>query len=93
LGGMRDMTRLPGLLVIVDTKVERLAIAEARRLEIPIIALVDTNCDPDEVDYPIPSNDDGMRAIRLMCRYIADAVIEGRLELESQREAEIATAQ
>jgi small subunit ribosomal protein S2 len=79
LGGVKTMRRLPDALFIVDTKKERLAVAEARRLEIPIVAMVDTNADPDEVAYPIPANDDAIRAVRLICERIADAVIEGRM--------------
>jgi small subunit ribosomal protein S2 len=85
LGGIKDMRRLPNALFIIDTHKERTAVLEARRLEIPIIALADTNSDPDEMDYPIPANDDAIRAVRLLCTRIADAVIEGRQELEAQR--------
>jgi small subunit ribosomal protein S2 len=93
LGGIKDMRRLPDALFIVDTRKERTAVLEARRLEIPIIALADTNCDPDEMDYPIPANDDAIRAVRLLCAKIADAVVEGRRELEAQqKDAEEAAA-
>ena len=85
LGGIKDMRRLPNAIFIVDTRKERTAVLEARRLEIPIVALADTNCDPDEMDYPIPANDDAIRAVRLLCAKIADAVIEGRRELEAQQ--------
>ena len=78
LAGVREMRDLPAAVFIVDTKREAIAIAEARRLKIPIIGLVDTNADPDEVDYVIPGNDDAIRSVALMCRVIADAVIEGR---------------
>ncbi|NTW27882.1 MAG: 30S ribosomal protein S2 [Coriobacteriia bacterium] len=78
LGGVRDMRSLPGAIFVVDTKREDIAIREARRLRIPIIGLVDTNADPDEVDYVIPANDDAIRSVGLMCRVIADAVIDGR---------------
>lgn len=78
LGGIEQMKRLPGALFIVDTRKEHIAVAEARRLGIPIIALVDTNCNPEEIDYPIPANDDAIRAIRLLAGRIADASIEGR---------------
>src|SRR6266702_2793359 len=89
LGGIKDMRRLPNALFIVDTRKERTAVLEARRLEIPIIALADTNCDPDEMDYPIPANDDAIRAVRLLCAKIADAAVEGRRELEAlQKDAE-----
>ena len=76
LGGIKDMTRLPDVIVVVDLKKEHLAIQEARRLEIPVVALVDTNCDPDLVDYVVPGNDDAIRAIKLVSGKIADAIIE-----------------
>jgi len=85
LGGIKDMRRLPSPVLIIDTRKERTAVLEARRLEIPIIALADTNCDPDEMDYPIPANDDAIRAVRLLCAKIADAAIEGRRELEARQ--------
>lgn len=88
LGGIKDMRRLPSAVFIVDTRKERTAVLEARRLEIPIIALADTNCDPDEMDFPIPANDDAIRAVRLLCAKIADAVIEGRRELEALQKDE-----
>ena len=78
LGGIEQMRRPPGALFIVDTRKEHIAVAEARRLGIPIVALVDTNCNPEEVDYPIPANDDAIRAIRLLAGRLADACIEGR---------------
>jgi small subunit ribosomal protein S2 len=78
LGGIEQMRRLPGALYIVDTRKEHIAVAEARRLGIPIVALVDTNCNPEEIDYPIPANDDAIRAIKLLTARIADACIEGR---------------
>jgi small subunit ribosomal protein S2 len=85
LGGIKDMRRLPSAIFIIDTRKERTAVMEARRLEIPVIALADTNCDPDEMDYPIPANDDAIRAVRLLCAKIADAAVEGRRELEAQQ--------
>jgi small subunit ribosomal protein S2 len=85
LGGIKDMRRLPAALFAVDTRKEHTAILEARRLEIPVIALADTNCDPDEMDYPIPANDDAIRAVRLLCTKIADAALEGRRQLEAQQ--------
>jgi small subunit ribosomal protein S2 len=90
LSGIKEMTTLPGLLFIIDPKKERIAIAEARKLSIPIVAVVDTNCDPDEVDYVIPGNDDAIRAIKLLTSKMANAVMEGReaLSKESQQEAE-----
>ena len=77
LGGIRDMSRTPSAVWIVDTKKEHLAVEEARKLRIPIIGILDTNCDPDEVDYPIPGNDDAIRAVSLLTRVIADAVADG----------------
>ena len=88
LGGLRDMTQLPSAVFIVDPKRETIAVAEARRLGIPIIAMVDTNCDPDLVDYVIPANDDAIRSVRLIASRIADAVIEGRTEQESTMASE-----
>ena len=78
LGGIREMKSLPGALFVVDPKKEHIAVAEARNLGIPIIAIVDTNCDPDEIDYPIPGNDDAIRAVKLIAGKMADAVIEAR---------------
>ena len=78
LGGVKEMRRHPGALFIIDPRKERNAIAEARKLGIPIVAVVDTNCDPDEIDYPIPGNDDAIRAIKLISQAIANAVLEGR---------------
>ena len=77
LGGIKGMKSLPGALFIVDPRKERIAIAEAKKLGIPIVAIVDTNCDPDEIDYVIPGNDDAIRAVRLLTAKIADAVLEG----------------
>jgi small subunit ribosomal protein S2 len=85
LGGIKDMRRLPNAIFIIDTRKERTAVMEALRLEIPIVALADTNSDPDEMDYPIPANDDAIRAVRLLSAKIADAVIEGRRQLEAQQ--------
>ena len=78
LSGIKDMRSLPGAVFIVDPKKERIAVHEARKLSIPIIAIVDTNCDPDEVDYVIPGNDDAIRAIKLITSKMADAVVEGK---------------
>lgn len=78
LGGVKDMKGFPGAIFIVDPKKEKIAVAEARNLGIPIVAVVDTNCDPDEIDYIIPGNDDAIRTIRLISSRMADAVIEGR---------------
>jgi len=78
MGGFKEMTSLPGVLFIVDPVKDRIALAEAKRVGIPVVAIVDTNCNPDDIDYPIPANDDAIRAIKLMCSKIADAVIEGK---------------
>lgn len=78
LGGIREMKRLPGALFVVDPRKEHIAIKEARTLGIPIVAIVDTNCDPDEVDYVIPGNDDAIRAVKLIAAKMADAILEGR---------------
>ncbi|MBC7341135.1 MAG: 30S ribosomal protein S2 [Clostridia bacterium] len=80
LGGIKGMRELPGIVFIVDPRKEKIAVAEARRLDIPIIAIVDTNCDPDEIDYVIPGNDDAIRAVRLLSSKIADAALEGLQE-------------
>ncbi|MBO6304517.1 MAG: 30S ribosomal protein S2 [Selenomonadaceae bacterium] len=93
LGGIKDMKRLPGALFVVDPRKERIAVAEARKLNIPIVGIVDTNCDPDEIDYVIPGNDDAIRAVRLLTARMADAIIEGRggedtaVEEENKEEA------
>jgi small subunit ribosomal protein S2 len=87
LGGIKDMHRLPDAVFIVDPKKERIAVLEARKLKIPIIAVVDTNCDPDEIDYLIPGNDDAIRAVKLMVSKISDAIIEGKTETESAYDA------
>ncbi|MBQ2223687.1 MAG: 30S ribosomal protein S2, partial [Oscillospiraceae bacterium] len=78
LGGVKNMNKLPGALFIVDTRKERNAIAEAHKLGIPVVAIADTNCDPDEIDYPIPGNDDAIRAIKLISSIMANAMIEGK---------------
>ncbi len=78
LGGIKDMEELPGALFIVDPKKERIAILEARKLNIPVVGLIDTNCNPEDVDYPIPGNDDAIRAVKLIAEVMANAVIEGR---------------
>ena len=77
LGGIKDMKEIPGALFIVDPRKERIAVAEAKKLGIPIVAIVDTNCDPDEIDYVIPGNDDAIRAVKLISGAIANAIIEG----------------
>ncbi len=78
LGGVKEMKELPGALFVVDPKKEHIAVAEARKLDIPVIAIVDTNCDPDAVDYVIPGNDDAIRAVKLICEAMARAIIEGK---------------
>ncbi len=78
LGGIKDMKQLPGALFIVDPRKERIAVSEARKLDIPIVSIVDTNCDPDEIDYIIPGNDDAIRAVRLISATMANAIIEGK---------------
>ncbi len=98
LGGMKNLSRLPDAIFIVDPNRESIAVAESRRLELPLVAMVDTNCNPDVIDYPIPANDDAIRAIRLLTGKIADAILEGaqRREAEmskAEAEAEIAAAE
>ena len=92
LGGVKEMKKLPAALFIVDPRKERNAIAEARKLNIPIVAIVDTNCDPDEIDYVIPGNDDAIRAIRLIAATMANAAIEGRQGEDAAEAAETAEA-
>ncbi len=94
MGGIKDMQEMPGALFIVDPRKERIAVSEAKKLNIPIVAIVDTNCDPDEIDYVIPGNDDAIRAVKLIAGAMADAVIEGRegrmgaAAVEEEEEAE-----
>ena len=89
LGGIKKMNRLPGALFVVDTERENIAVMEANRLGIPVVAVVDTNCDPDVIDYPIPGNDDAIRAIRLVTSKIADACIEGREKLSEIQQSTV----
>ena len=89
LGGIKNMTRMPGAMFVVDPKNERIAILEARKLNIPIIGLVDTNCNPEDVDYPIPGNDDAIRAVKLITDVMANAIIEGRQGEILEAEAEM----
>ncbi|GMU57588.1 MAG: 30S ribosomal protein S2 [Candidatus Xenobia bacterium] len=84
LGGIKDMPALPGAIYVVDPRKEHIAVTEARKLGIPVVAIVDTNCDPDEIDYPIPGNDDAIRAVRLITGKIADAIIEAKAEIEAE---------
>jgi len=88
LGGIKSMGGLPGVMFVVDPKKEAIAVREGRRLEIPIVGIVDTNCDPEEIDYVIPGNDDAIRAIRLLTSRVADACIDGRRRYEEKRQAE-----
>ncbi len=90
MGGFKEMTKFPGALFIVDPTKERIAVAEARRTGVPIVAIVDTNCDPDEIDYPIPANDDAVRALKLITSKIADAVLAGKQARELAEAAEVA---
>ncbi len=93
LEGIKGMDRLPGAIFVIDTKKERIAVREARRLGIPVIAVVDTNCDPEEIDHPIPGNDDAIRAIRLMASRMADAILAGRaMRVKAAEDAAAASA-
>ena len=93
LGGIRDMGRVPNAVWIVDTKKEHLAVDEAKKLNIPIVAILDTNCDPDDVDYPIPGNDDAIRSVGLLTRVIADAVADGLMSRGGAKTGEEAPGQ
>ncbi len=86
LGGIRHMKKIPDMLFIIDTVKEKIAVAEANKLGLPIVAPVDTNCDPDVIDYPIPGNDDAIRSVNLFCKTIADAILEGKELAESAGE-------
>ncbi|TKW71737.1 MAG: 30S ribosomal protein S2, partial [Cutibacterium acnes] len=88
LGGIRDMPKVPQAVWVVDTKKEHLAIDEARKLKLPVVAILDTNCDPDEVDYAIPGNDDAIRSVSLLTRIIADAVAEGLMARSAGKSGE-----
>lgn len=92
LGGVKDMKTLPKALFIVDPHKERIAVSEARKLHIPIVAIVDTNCDPDEIDYVIPGNDDAIRAVKLISAAMADAALEGKQGVQDAPAAEAAEA-
>jgi len=92
MGGIKNMKKLPGALFIVDPRKEKIAVAEARKLNIPIVAIVDTNCDPDDVDYVIPGNDDAIRAVKLIAGTIANAIIEGRQGADDAAQEQAATA-
>jgi small subunit ribosomal protein S2 len=88
LGGIRDMARVPSAIWVVDTKKEHIAVNEARKLNIPVVAILDTNCDPDEVNYPIPGNDDAIRSVSLLTRVVADAVADGLMSRAGASEAD-----
>ncbi|PWM78875.1 MAG: 30S ribosomal protein S2 [Phascolarctobacterium sp.] len=88
LGGIKDMKKLPGALFIIDPRKENIAVMEARKLNIPIVATVDTNCDPDVIDHVIPANDDAIRAVKLLTAKMADAVLEGRQGMQTEEAAE-----
>ena len=92
LGGIKDMDELPGAVFVVDPKKEHIAVKETKKLGIPVIAITDTNCDPDDIDYIIPGNDDAIRAIRLICSKIADACIAGHGLAEERLRAEAEVA-
>ena len=93
LGGIKEMTRIPDALFVVDPRKERIAIAEAHKLNIPIIGIVDTNCDPDEIDYVIPANDDAIRAVKLLTSKMADAILEVKQEEEVEEEVQTEEAE
>ena len=93
LGGIKNMTKLPGALFVVDPRKEKIAVSEAKKLGIPVVAIVDTNCDPDDIDYVIPGNDDAIRAVKLISSVIANAVLEGRQGEQVEAEAEAAAAE
>ena len=88
LGGIKNMKKLPSALFVVDPRKEKIAVSEAKKLGIPVVAIVDTNCDPDEIDYVIPGNDDAIRAVKLIAGAMADAVIEGKQGMQGAAEAE-----
>lgn len=93
LGGIKEMTKLPDALFVIDPRKERIAIAEAHKLNIPIIGIVDTNCDPDEIDYVIPANDDAIRAVKLLTSKMADAILEVKQGEETEEVVEEAKAE
>ncbi|MBF0188980.1 MAG: 30S ribosomal protein S2, partial [Magnetococcales bacterium] len=91
LGGIKDMGRVPDLMIVVDTKKESIAVKEARKLKIPVVALVDTNCDPDPIDHIVPGNDDAIRSLRLFLSRMAEAVLDGSQVAASKKEEEAMT--
>ncbi|MCL0103989.1 30S ribosomal protein S2, partial [Dehalococcoidia bacterium] len=82
-GGVKEMTKIPGAMFVVDPMKEKIAVKEARQLRVPIVGMVDTDCDPREIDYPIPANDDAIKSVRLICSVMAEAVLEGKAGIES----------
>ena len=93
MGGIKNMKTLPGALFVVDPRKEKIAVSEAKKLGIPVVAIVDTNCDPDDVDYVIPGNDDAIRAVKLIAGCMADAILEGRQGEQEAAEVEAAEAE
>ena len=93
LGGIKNMNRLPGALFVIDPRKEEIAVQEARKLGIPVVGIVDTNCDPDLIDYVIPANDDAIRAVKLLTARMADAILEGRQGEQMESEEEVAAAE
>jgi small subunit ribosomal protein S2 len=91
LSGIKHMERLPGCIFMIDPVQENTAILEARRMQVPIVAVCDTNCDPDLIDYPVPGNDDAIRSVKLFCSLMADAILEGRAEAEKAATPSTAT--
>jgi len=89
MGGFKEMTALPGALFIIDPIKEKIALAEAKRMSIPVVGIVDTNCNPEEIDHPIPANDDAIRAVKLICSKIADAVLEGKAGIATSVPTEV----
>ena len=91
LGGIRNLNEMPGALFVVDPRKEKIAVSEAHKMGIPVVAIVDTNCDPDEIDYPIPGNDDAIRAVKLIVSKMADAILEGKQGEQLEDEASVTT--
>lgn len=92
LGGIRDMKKLPGAIFVIDTRKEAIAVAEARKLNIPVFAIIDTNVDPDLVDYPVPANDDAFKSIGLVTRLLTDAIMEGSKKAQEMKQEQVSTA-
>ena len=91
LGGIRNLNEMPGALFVVDPRKDKIAVSEAHKMGIPVVAIVDTNCDPDEIDYPIPGNDDAIRAVKLIVSKMADAILEGKQGEQLEDEASVTT--